>query len=188
MTDHNTGREPMDEQRLADQLKKTGNLMDLTFEQEWLADAEEEDGWVEAGVLARPYYNYLKSLTQTQHRSLRLQAQLLGILLPELKQWLKSWGLGLSFEPVHLAARQTLYRHLRRLTEEQENWIAALLDEDNQHLPMEEKPVRSRTPSILAQLFTLEDWRELAEVAAEGMSQTVLQIPQVVSGKTPASA
>lgn len=178
----------MDEKRLADQLKKTGNLMDLTFDRDWLAEAAEDDGWVEAGVMAQPYANYLKSLTHEQHRSLRVQAQLLSIVLPELKQWVEGWGLGLSFEPVHLAARQTLYRHLRRLTEEQEAWIVALINENNQCSPMEERPVRSQTPSILAQLFTLEDWRELAEVAAEGMSQTVLQVSRAASGKIPATA
>ncbi len=188
MIDKNTGREPMNEKRLADQLEKTGNLMDLTFDQDWLSEAAEDDGWVEAGVMAQPYSNYLKSLTPEQHRSLRLQAQLLSILLPELKQWVESWGLGLSFEPVHLAAREKFYWHLRRLTEEQEGWIAALIDENNQCLPMEERPVRSQTPSILAQLFTLEDWREIAEVAAEGMSQTVLQISQSASEEIQATA
>lgn len=178
----------MDEQRLADQLQKTGNLMDLTFDPEWQAEAAEDDGWVEAGIMTQPYSNYLKSLSQEQHRSLRIQAQLLGILLPELKQWVASWGLGLSFDPVHLAARQTLYRHLKRLTEEQKDWIAALVDENNQHLPVEKQIVRSQTPAILAQLFTSEDWSELAKVAAEGMSQTVLQISRVTSNTIPATA
>ncbi len=178
----------MDEQRLADQLKKTGNLMDLTFDPDWLAEATEDDGWVEAGVMARPYADYLKSLTPEQHRSLKFQAQLLSILLPELEQWIANWGLGQSFEPVQLAAQQTLYRHLKKLTEEQENWIEALMEENNQRLPMEERPVRSQTSSILAQLFTAEEWRELAEVAAEGMSQTVLQIPQTASDRIPATA
>jgi hypothetical protein len=188
MTFNHTGCEPMDEQRLADQLKKTGNLMDLTFDRDWLAETTEEDGWVEAGVMARPYSDYLKSLTQEQHRSLKLQAQLLSILLPELEQWIATWELGRSFEPVHLAARKMLYRHLRQLTVEQENWISALMEENNQRLPMEERPVRSQTSSILAQLFTAADWRKLAEVAAVGMSQTVLQIPQAALDRIPATA
>jgi hypothetical protein len=188
MTFNHTGCEPMDEQRLADQLKKTGNLMDLTFDRDWLAETTEEDGWVEAGVMARPYSDYLKSLTQEQHRSLKLQAQLLSILLPELEQWIATWELGRSFEPVHLAARKMLYRHLRQLTVEQENWISALMEENNQRLPMEERPVRSQTSSILAQLFTAADWRELAKVAAVGMSQTVLQIPQAALDRIPATA
>ncbi|MBE9064382.1 hypothetical protein [cf. Phormidesmis sp. LEGE 11477] len=188
MTYEHTGREPMDEQRLADQLQKTGNLMDLTFDQAWLAEAAEDDGWIEAGVMMRPYVNYLKSLTPEQNRSLRFQAKLLGILLPELKQWITSWGLGQSFEPVYTAARQTLYRHLKQLTEEQEDWITALIDENDQRLPVEEQAVRSQTSSMLAQLFTVEDWHELAEVAAQGMSQTVLQIPQAVSDRVPATA
>lgn len=178
----------MNEQRLAEQLQKTGNLMDLTFDPEWQAEAADDDGWVEAGVMMQPYSNYLKSLTPEQHRSLRLQAQLLSILLPELEQWIESWGLGLSFEPVRLAARRALYRHLKRLMEEQKDWIAALLNENNQRLPMTEQPVRSQTISLLAQLFTSEDWNELANVAAEEMSQTVLQISQAASEKIPAAA
>lgn len=188
MTYDHTGHEPMDEQRLADQLQKTGNLVDLTFDRDWLAEAAEDDGWVEAGAMTQPYVNYLKSLTPEQNRSLRFQAQLLSILLPELKQWVASWGLGLSFEPVYISALKTLYRHLKRLTEEQEDWIAALISEHDQGLPMEEQPVRSQTSSMLAQLFTVEDWHELAEVAAQGMSQTVLQIPQVALARVPTTA
>jgi len=178
----------MDEQRLVDQLKKTGNLMDLTFDPDWLTEAAEDDGPVEAGIMTRPYHDYLKSLTHKQHRSLRLQAQLLGILLPELKQWIESWGLGLSFKPVHLAARQVLYRHLPRLAEEQGNWITALINENSQDLPIAEQAVRSQTSHVIAQMFTVEDWHELAEAATEGMSQTVLQISQIASDKIPATA
>ena len=87
----------MDEQRLAEQLKKTENLMDLASDPEWLAEASDYSGPVEAGVMARPYDNYLNSLTSEQHRSLRFQAQLLSVLLPELKQWIESWGLGTSW-------------------------------------------------------------------------------------------
>lgn len=188
MTYSNRGREPMDEKRLAEQLKKTGNLMDLTFDPQWQAEAADDDGWVEAGSMMQPYSNYLKSLTPEQHRSLRLQAQLLAILLPELKRWVESWGLGLSFEPVHLTARKMLYQHLSRLIAEQKDWIATLIDENNQHPSMKQQAVQSQTISILSQLFTAEDWRKLADIAAEGMSQTVLQISQAASEKIPATA
>ena len=168
----------MDEQKLADQWQKTGNLMDATFEDWWLEDDPEDDGWCEAGLMARPYYEYLKSLPPEQHKSLRLQAQLLSILLPELMQWVEGWGLGQSFEPVYLETRQTLFRNLKRLTEEQPDWIAALVEEDNQHLLKEERPVRAQTTMMLAQLFSQDDWNRLAEIAAAGMSQAVLQISQ----------
>ena len=188
MTYNDAGRKPVNEQRLADQLKKTGNLMDLTFEPDWLAEAAEDGGPVEAGITARPYSNYLKSLTQEQNNSLRLQAQLLSILLPELKQWIEGWGLGLSFEAVHLSARQILYKHLKELTEDQADWVSLLIDENSQALPVAEQSVRSQTSHILTQIFTAEDWHELAEVAAKGMAQTVLQISQVASDKILATA
>lgn len=181
-------REPMNEQMMAEQLKNSGNLMDLTFSQEWLEEAAEDDGWVEAGVTVLPYHNYLKSLTQEQHRCLRVRAQLASILLPELRQWVETWGLGLSFESVHTAARAILYRHLTQLIEEKGEWVTALVDEDSQHLPMEERAVRSQSISVLSQLFTKMDWNELAEVAAQEMSQTVMKVQRSVSEKLPATA
>jgi len=178
----------MNEQKMAEQLKKSGSLMDLTFDQEWLEGAAEDDGWVEAGVAAIPYYNYLKSLTQEQHRFLRFRARLVMILLPELRRWVETWGLGLSLEAVHTASRNMLYQHLKRLMEEQENWIAALIEEDDQNLPMEKRSVRSQTIAVLSQLFTTDDWNELAKVAAQEMSQTVMQVQQAVSDELPATA
>lgn len=62
----------MDEKRLADQPKKTGNLTYMTFVQDWQTATVEDDGWVKADVMAQPYYNYLKSLTHEQRRFLRL--------------------------------------------------------------------------------------------------------------------
>ena len=52
----------MDDQQLAEQLAKTGNLMDLTYEDDWWED-DDWDGPVEAGLMARPYMEYLDSLT-----------------------------------------------------------------------------------------------------------------------------
>jgi hypothetical protein len=168
----------MDDRILADQLAKTGNLMDLCFDDTWLNDtkADEDDGWIEAGVMMKPYVEYLKSLSPEDHLSLRFQAQLLMILLPELRQWLEGWGLGLSFEAVHLKARRILAGHLKRLTEEQAEWVDALIAEDNQNLPKAERKVRSQTVAMFSQLFTEEDWQTLAKVAAEGMSQGVLKL------------
>ncbi|MEM1310421.1 MAG: hypothetical protein AAGF98_13180 [Cyanobacteria bacterium P01_H01_bin.153] len=86
--------------------------------------------------------------------------------------------MGLSFEPVYLETRQILFRHLKRLTEEHPDWISALVEEDNQHLPLEERGVRSQTSRMLTQLFLQEDWEQLATIAAEGMSAAVRQISQ----------
>ena len=112
---------------MEERLAKAQALLEQPCDEQWIAETIEIEGdsWCEAGLIAKPYVEYLQSLTPEQHRSLRLQAQLLSILLPELKQWVITWGLGLSY--------------LNRLTEEHPDWISALVEEDNQHLPLEER-------------------------------------------------
>ena len=153
----------MNEQKMAEQLKKGGNLMDLTSDPDWLAETAEDDGWVEAGVATIPYVNYLKSLTPEQHRFLRFRAQLVMILLPELRSWIETWGVGSSSEAVFAASQTILYQHLKKFMEEQQEWIAALVEEDNKHLPMEERSVRSQTIAVLSQLFTTDDWKRTSQ-------------------------
>lgn len=169
----------MDEQRLAEQLDKTRNLLDLTYEDDWWADAEQDEGWVEAGVMAKPYVAYLESLSPEQHRFLRWRMRLFSIVLPELKNWLQSWELGCSFEAVHTEAKRRIYGHLRQPTPEQTEWINALIAEDDQLLPMEERELRSQVVPMLSALFTREDREALADIAAQGMAQGVLHRVQV---------
>ena len=92
-----------------------------------------------------------------------------SILLPELRTWLQSWDLGLSFEAVHGEARRRLYGRMERFIAEQAAWIEALLAEAKQPLPVEERTVRAQTTVMLAQMFTLEDWEALADTAAQGV-------------------
>lgn len=172
---------------MAEQLKKTGNLMDLTSDPEWLAETAEDDGCVEAGVATIPYVNYLKSITPEQHRYLRSRTQLLMILLPELRGWVGTWGVGSSSEAVFVAAKAILYRHLKQFMEEQKEWIAALVEEDNKHFQMEERSVRAQTISMLSQIFTLDDWHEIANVAPQDMSQAVMQVRQTALDELPAT-
>lgn len=175
----------MDDQRLAEQLVKTGNLMDLTCEDDWWADAEQDDGWVEAGDMAKPYVAYLESLSPEQHRFLRWRMRLFSIVFPELKGWLQSWELGLSFEAVYTAAQRRIYEHLKQPTPAQTEWINALLVEDDQHLPKEEQKLRAQVVSVLSSLLTQDDRQALADIAAQGMSEGVLQRVQVDTNSAP---
>lgn len=171
----------MDDQQLAEQLAKTGNLMDLTYDDDWWADVEHDDGRVESGEMAKPYVAYLDSLTPEQHRSLRHQMRLFSILYPELKEWMQSWGLGRSFKVVYTEARQRIYERLQQPTPEQTDWITALIAEDDQNLPKSERPLRAQVIPMLSALLTQEDRQALADIAAQGMAQGVLQMVQVES-------
>lgn len=168
----------MDDQRLAEQLRKTGNLLDLTYEDGW-CEADDWDGPIEAGVLAKPYAEYLNSLTPEQHRFLRRRMRLFSILYPELEGWLQSWGLGRSFDAVYTEARRRIYERLKHPTPEQNDWIDALIAEDDQNLPKADHTLRAQVVPMLSSLLTQDDRQTLADIAAQGMAQGVLQMVQV---------
>ncbi|MEA5464497.1 hypothetical protein [Leptothoe sp. PORK10 BA2] len=173
--------QPMDDPIRAEQLAKVNALLTAPCDAEWIAETEqiEGDGWIEAGVMAKPYVEYLKSLTPEQHRFLRWRMRLFSILYPELKEWLQSWELGRSFEAVYTEARHLIYERLKHPTPEPTDWINALIAEDDQNLPRSERRLRSQVIPMLSALLTQEDRQALADIAAQGMAQSVLQRVQV---------
>ncbi len=170
----------MNDEILAEQLRKTGNLMDLLNDEAWVrqADAENasDEGIVEAGLGLKPYVEMLKCASPDALRLQRWYVQVLSILLPELKKWLESWQLGRSFEAVYMEAQRRLYGYLSHLTPEQTVWIEALLAEEKHALPSEQKVIRAQVISILTQIFTSEDWQAIATVAAQTMANDILQM------------
>lgn len=173
------------DRRLAMQLAKTGNLLDLWFDSDWLessARVEDEcDGHVEAGLLMRDYAAQKQSSTPQSRQQMRLQS----ILFSELHLWMTSWGLGLSFEATYTHARQLIRQHLQHLSPEQLAWLDRLLTEDEQQLDPQQKPMRAQTIPWLAHLFTSDDWHALALTAAQTIANDILQISQ--SSQLPAN-
>ncbi|MBD2427423.1 hypothetical protein [Phormidium sp. FACHB-1136] len=172
----------MNDAILAEQLRKTGNLMDLLNDEAWVrkadADHASEEGTVEAGLGLQPYVDLLKNAAPEALQQQRWTMRVLSVLLPELKGWLESWQLGRSLEVVYLEAQKCLCSHLRKLTPEQTAWIEALLAEKEQALPDEQTVVRAQAITMLAQIFTPEDWQAIANAAAQAMANDILQIGQ----------
>jgi len=172
----------MNDAILAEQLRKTGNLMDLLNDEAWVREADADgagaEGPVEAGLGLQPYVELLKNASPEALQRQRWTVKVLSILLPELKGWLESWHLGRSLEVVYMEAQQCLYRHLRNLTPEQTDWIEALLAEKEQALSDEQKVVRAQAVAMLAQIFTSEDWQAIANAAAQTVSNDILQMGQ----------
>ena len=162
----------MNDTILAEQLRKTGNLMDLLNDEAWVREADAdragEEGPVEAGLGLQPYMELIKNASPEALQRQRWTVRVLSILLPELKAWVESWQLGRSLEAVYMEAQKCLYGHLRYLTPEQTAWIEALLAEEEQALPNEQKGVRAEAIAILAQMFTTEDWQSVGVAAPEG--------------------
>jgi ABC-type multidrug transport system fused ATPase/permease subunit len=170
----------MNDAILAEQWKKTGNLMDLLNDEAWVreADAEgaEDEGMVEAGPALRTYVELIENASPEALQRQRWFLRVLSILLPELKGLLESWQLGRSFEAVYMEVQQRLYGHLKNLTPEQTDWIEALLAEKEQALPDGQRVIRAQAVSMLAQMFTSEDWQAIADVAAQTMAHDILQM------------
>ena len=172
----------MNDAILAEQLRKTGNLMDLLNDEAWVREADtdraSEEGTVEAGLGLQPYVELLKNASPEALQRQQWYVQVLSILLPELKGWLESWQLGRSLEAVYMEAQQRLYGHLRHLTPEQTVWIEVLLAEGEQALPDDQRVVRAEAIAMLAQMFTTEDWQAIANAASQTMAKDILQMGQ----------
>ena len=170
----------MNDEILAQQLAKTGNLLDLLNDDVWVRETEaieaECGGQVEAGLGLQPYVELLQNASPEALRRQRWYVRVLSILLPELKQWLESWQLGRCFETVYMEAQQRLYRHLEQLTPAQQDWIEALLAEAAQAVPNEEKVIRAQATAWLAQLFTEADWLAISTLSAQAFALELQQL------------
>ncbi|MEL6765391.1 MAG: hypothetical protein AAFO87_17420 [Cyanobacteria bacterium J06607_6] len=168
----------MDERKLAEQLAKTGNLMDLCWDPEWLEESahieEECNGRVEAGLAMRAYAHakYDPALADVR-KELRRKMRLQSILFVELNRWMKEWDIGAAFEETYTEARQLVRAHLKQPSPALADWIEAVLEEDKQSEDAD-KPVRSQTRAQLVLMMTDEDWKTLAQVAAAAAEENVL--------------
>lgn len=172
----------MKDETLTQQLANTSNLLDLLNSETWLRETQaiETDcgGRVEAGAELKSYVAQLEALSPEVLSRQHHQVKVLSILLPELNVWLRSWGLGLSFEAVYTEAQRRLYEHLQQPTAEQADWIEALLTEDGQSLASGQTVMRRQAIAMLSRLFTEDDWQAFAQTAAEGMAAGILQVRQ----------
>jgi hypothetical protein len=173
----------MNDAILAEQLRKTGNLLDLLDDEAWVRDAKEEE-FVEAGLGLQSYVDLLKGASPEALRRQRWYVRVLSILLPELKGWLVSWRLGCSFEAVYIEVQQRLFKRLEQLTSEQGDWIEALLAEDEQKLPQEQRVLRAQAIPWLTQLFSEEDWEAISQAAALAITHDILAIRRQVQEQT----
>lgn len=166
----------MDDRRLAEQFAQTGNLMDLCASEDWLKEAAQVEadcgGNVEAGLALREYAARLGTPTIEQLQMVKLQSTLFS----ELRAWMESWQLGLSFEATYTEARRLIRYRLRHLSPEQYAWAKTLLTASEQNLASDQQPVRSHAIAMLGDILTQEDWQVLANTAAQGMAVGVLQM------------
>ncbi|MEL6456116.1 MAG: hypothetical protein AAFQ40_15545 [Cyanobacteria bacterium J06623_5] len=167
----------MNEQRRAEPMQIADEQMRQLNDIEWLkqhpADEIEGDGWVEAGNGLQPYVAALKRLSAQDMKTIKAQARVLSMLLPVMRNWMESWGLGASFEAVCIEAQTVLFHRIQKASFAQEDWFEELSLAYAQGTREEHPPEQLR--NRLTEILTQENWQTLASVAAQDAEQRVLQ-------------
>lgn len=113
----------VDEQTLAEQFAKTGNIMDLCRSEAWVRESArtetECDGRIEAGPAMKAYAEakYDDSLDSVR-KALGQQMRVQSILFVELRRWMEEWDIIIAFSPTHTEARKIVRVHLQQPTPE----------------------------------------------------------------------
>jgi len=169
----------VDDQTLAAQLAKTGDIMDLARDENWVRESarieEECGGRIEAGLAVKAYAQakYDESLNHVR-LELRSQMRAQSILFSELLHWMETWDIGGAFSDTYTEARERVRAHLKLPTPELEAWVEAVLEEDTQAQEGADKPVSSQTRAQFLLMMSDEDWETLARVAAAAIADIVL--------------
>ena len=168
----------MDDQMLAAQRDKTGDIMDLARDEAWVRESarieDECGGRIEAGLAMKAYAaaKYDPALADVR-KELRRKMRLQSILFSELNCWMEEWDIGSAFEETYTEARQLVRAHLKQPSSVLLYWMEAVLEEDKQPDDAD-KPVRAQTRAQLVLMMTDDDWKTLAQVAAGAAQEIVL--------------
>jgi hypothetical protein len=160
----------MDKRIFKEQYEKTGNLMDLMRDPNFLREmvqAEDEcGGTIGAGF---PAYSYDSQPVDPEKFRLAMQKVLLqSILFTELRLLISSADLGIEMEEAAiLEGRRRIRQQLKQLTIEQQSFFDALMEEDS--LKLEYKPLRSQVKAKLYSLLSPNDWSAILEAATNAL-------------------
>jgi hypothetical protein len=171
----------MDDNLLAAQYNRTGNLMDLCSTDAWLQElAESEDelvGQIEAGLAMKEYSRAIDVLTVDRLQQLRQQMRVQSILFTQLRQWMESWDLGAGFEDAYVLTRRLIRFHLANPTPTQQEFIEIVELEDSQPIGVN-TPTPQQIVAMLSEMLTQEDWQEIAKTASQSIRSQILKVKQ----------
>jgi hypothetical protein len=160
----------MDRQKLREQYKKTGNLMDVFHDHDALRDmvtVEDESGDIETGFPA--YYDNLQSVYpehMNQSQSI-YKVQLLSIIYTELQMMMSQANLGAGTEAAIVEGRQRIHDKLAQLSEEQQSFFDALIAEELS-APLN-RPVRGQLKAQISSLLSATDWEDIGKEATNAL-------------------
>jgi hypothetical protein len=168
----------MDDQLLAEQYAKTGNLMDLCSDPAWLEGSarieDETGGQIEAGLVMRDYQRQVNALTSEQAKHLRSQVKVQSTLFMALHAWMNDWNLGAGFQETYTIARRLVRQHLAAPSPALQQFAEELLAEASP-VGSGSKPTQQEVIALLGEVFTTEDWQVMAETASRSIAAQVLK-------------
>lgn len=159
----------MDSRIFREQYEKTGNLMDLLKDPDFMREmvqAEDECmGMIGAGF---PAYSYDSPPVDPEKLQLAMKkVRLKSILFTELRVLISSADLGAGTEAAITEGRRLIRKQLGQLTAEQQSFFDALVEEDA--LKLEEQPLRAQVKAKLYSLLPPADWNAILEAATNAL-------------------
>ncbi len=160
-------------------IEPRGELMDDHTHPSTLAELialeAEHGGDIGAGFPA--YSRNPKPLTSEQVKWMRGEVRLQSIVLSEFTALVESVNLGAGRDAAIAEGRRRIRQHLGNLTEEQQSYFAALVDEDQQQT--EDKPIRAQLKAVLRELLSEAEWGEIVQLATASIQAQWTEFLQI---------
>jgi hypothetical protein len=155
-------------QRVHEEYEKTGNLIGLFTDHEFLREmvtAEDECEEIGAGF---PAYSYNpQPVDPEQMKAAIHKVRLLSLLFVELKAMMNQANLGAGTEAAILEARRRIHEKLEYLSTEQRSFFDALVAEDLSTPP--NKPIHDQLRTKIVSLLSGDDWDAIGQEAANAL-------------------
>ncbi len=87
------------------------------------------------------------------------------MVLSDLAELIQSVNLGMGTEAAIAEGRRRIRQHLTELTDEQQAYFDALVDEDQ--LQSLDKPLRAQLKSVVHSLLSASDWNAIGQAATD---------------------
>jgi hypothetical protein len=158
----------MDEAMLRRQYEQTGDLLDLLDHPTLLQAVmrlEAECGEIGAGFPA--YSMHPTPVIPAQATAAMRTVRLQSMVLSDFAELIESVQLGVGTEAAITEGRRRIRQHLANLTEEQQVYFDALVDEDQLKLP--DKPLRAQLKSVIHTLLSASDWSAIGQAATDAI-------------------
>lgn len=160
----------MNDEMLRKQFEQTGDLLDILDNPTVLEEVVRlESEFDEIGAGFPAYSKNPKPVTPAHSKAVMRKVRLQSMVLSDLAELIQSVNLGAGTEAAIAEGRRRIRQHLTELTDEQQAYFDALVDEDQ--LQSSDKPLRAQLKSVVHSLLSASDWNAIGRVATDAIQQ-----------------